>query len=238
MATESAAEKTGPGAPPPLRAVFLRLGVRALLLALALFVPAGTLNWSAGWIYFLLYCAWSFGNARLLHSRSPGLLARRVISFQVSSEPWDKAFIFISAPLFACMLLICGAEGPSCDWGAPGVASECAAFLGVAAAYALGTLALLSNPFAVGVVQVREGQSAADSGPYAVIRHPMYLAAICFSFCTPAALGSVSAFVPAVLLAAAIFCRTVLEDRFLTRQLPGYGAYAARVRYRLVPGVW
>ena len=87
----------------------------------------------------------------------------------------------------------------------------------------------------VGVV---EGQSVVSSGPYAVIRHPMYAAASLLFLATPLALGSFWAVIPAVALCAAIVIRLLDEERFLIVHLAGYDTYRRRVRFRLIPGVW
>ena len=76
------------------------------------------------------------------------------------------------------------------------------------------------------------------SGPYAVVRHPMYVGIILQNLGTPLILGSRWAYVPSGLVVALFVVRTALEDRTLQEELPGYREYARRVRYRLVPGVW
>jgi protein-S-isoprenylcysteine O-methyltransferase Ste14 len=76
------------------------------------------------------------------------------------------------------------------------------------------------------------------TGPYAVVRHPMYAGYVVWLLAVPLALGSLPALVPAAVLAAAILARTVLEDRTLHSELPGYPEFAAKVRWRLLPGVF
>ena len=77
-----------------------------------------------------------------------------------------------------------------------------------------------------------------DKGPYAYVRHPGYVGFVGFIVGTPLLLGSVWAFVPALLAVASLVVRTALEDRTLTNELAGFREYAARVKYRLVPGLW
>jgi protein-S-isoprenylcysteine O-methyltransferase Ste14 len=85
---------------------------------------------------------------------------------------------------------------------------------------------------------VAEGQSVIDTGPYAVVRHPMYTGAILMMLATPLALGSYLALVFAVALVAGIVARIFAEERFLVQGLAGYPEYRSRVRWRLLPGVW
>lgn len=220
---------------PPCRKVFFKAGARILLLSLLLFVPAPGLNWLAGWLYLLLYAAWSALNIALLSGRSPGLLALRETERPAPVETWDKFFVFFGGALLIGLLLVCSLEAvPSSGL----TLLSAAGFLCLCAAYGLFTWALVSNRFAIGVVALQEGQVAVDKGPYGAVRHPLYLAAIVFFGCTPAALGSTGGFLPAGLLAAAVAARTALEDRLLLRSLPGYREYAARVPYRLLPGFW
>jgi protein-S-isoprenylcysteine O-methyltransferase Ste14 len=209
--------------------------LRLLLLGGLLFIPAGGFYWLAGWIYTGLHAAWSVLNIILLGKKSPGLMRLREADRPAASEIWDKVFVSLGAGLTATLLLICAAEGPSSSWN-PFVPA--AAFLAIGAAYSLGLWALLSNSFAIGVAAIQEGQTPAEGGPYAVVRHPIYLASAVFFLATPAALGSYSGFIPGGLMAAAVAVRALLEDRLLMRSLPGYREYAVRTPYRLLPGIW
>lgn len=220
---------------PPYKRILLRAAVHVIFLGLLLFLPAPSIRWPAGWLYLGLYAAWSVLNIVLLARLSPGLLSLREGRRPAASEPWDKAFMFLSGFLLACLPLVCSVEAaPSAGF----TLLSSAAFLCLAAAYGLFSWALLSNRFAIGVVALQAGQVPAEKGPYASVRHPIYLAAIIIFTCTPAALGSTGGFVPAALLAVLILARTALEDRLLRRSLPGYQEYAGRVPYRLLPGVW
>ena len=103
----------------------------------------------------------------------------------------------------------------------------------VAAHAQTGQTGLYLNPIAI-----RAGNSYADSGPYAFLRHPGYVAASLMFVGIALSLGSLWALVPAVVSCLLLVVRTVLEDKTLRNELPGYEEYAQRVRYRLVPGVW
>jgi protein-S-isoprenylcysteine O-methyltransferase Ste14 len=100
--------------------------------------------------------------------------------------------------------------------------------------------AMASNRFFYGTLRVEpdRGHTVASTGPYRALRHPGYAGAILFQLATPLWLGSLWAIIPAALTAGAIVVRTALEDGALQDRLDGYGDYAARVRYRLVPGIW
>jgi protein-S-isoprenylcysteine O-methyltransferase Ste14 len=110
--------------------------------------------------------------------------------------------------------------------------------LGFVASYIIVFLVFRTNSFTSGVVEVTSGQRVVSSGPYAVVRHPMYSGALLFLLATPLALASWWALIPAVAACAAIVVRLLDEETFLAQHLDGYQAYRDRVRWRLVPGVW
>jgi protein-S-isoprenylcysteine O-methyltransferase Ste14 len=87
-------------------------------------------------------------------------------------------------------------------------------------------------------IQTERGHKVVDTGPYAIVRHPMYLSAVILFSGIALALGSFWAVIPAAVVALVLVVRTALEDRTLQNELDGYKAYASRVRYRLIPGVW
>lgn len=228
-------QKTASGLPPGK--IVFKIAAGMVMLAFMLFLPAGTLSWGLGWAYLLLFTAWAFSSVYLLGLRSPELLLRRFTQVAPASEPWDKVFAALFTPLIALVVVVSSIQSDnagegfyylSCFFG----------FAGVAFAFALLTLSMLNNDFAVPNVVLQAGQKPAEGGPYSVVRHPMYLASICLFCCTPAALGSFAGLLPAGILTVVVALRTYKEDRFLLKNLPGYAAYAARVRYRLIPGVW
>jgi protein-S-isoprenylcysteine O-methyltransferase Ste14 len=108
------------------------------------------------------------------------------------------------------------------------------------AAYALRIWAVVANQFFAGllVIQKDRGHHVVDTGPYALVRHPGNLSIVLIVLCGPLAVNSYLAFIPMGIAFLAMLKRTRLEDRFLHENLPGYGEYAERVRYRLIPGVW
>ena len=108
------------------------------------------------------------------------------------------------------------------------------------AAAILGIWAMLENEHFEQFVRIQDDRShrVIDTGPYRLVRHPGYLAAVVGSLVSPLMLGTASAFFPAGLVAVLFVWRTALEDRSLCRNLAGYAAYAKRTRWRLVPGLW
>ena len=106
--------------------------------------------------------------------------------------------------------------------------------------YMIGSWALVANRFFSTVVrmQAERGHTVVSSGPYAVVRHPGYsTAAICY-LAMSIILGAYWAIIPAMVTIVLLVIRTILEDRTLRAELPGYEAYTHRTRYRLIPGIW
>jgi protein-S-isoprenylcysteine O-methyltransferase Ste14 len=95
-----------------------------------------------------------------------------------------------------------------------------------------------ANTFTSAVVEVHRDQQVVSTGPYAVVRHPMYSGALVMMIGVPIALGSWWSLVPVAAMAAVIVVRLLDEEHLLANQLPGYGAYRRRVKHRLVPRVW
>jgi protein-S-isoprenylcysteine O-methyltransferase Ste14 len=108
------------------------------------------------------------------------------------------------------------------------------------AANAVIIWAELENPFFSSAIRIQSerGQSVISTGPYAFIRHPGYAAGAGFLVSSALALGSWLSMLPAIVFSVALIRRARMEDAFLKTNLPGYEDYAARVRYRLVPGLW
>jgi protein-S-isoprenylcysteine O-methyltransferase Ste14 len=209
------------------------------LLALVLFVPAGTWRWPAAWIFIGLYVAFAVPVGVWLLRTNPDLLARRFDWTKRAPKRWDRVMMAAYTPAYVALFVLAGLDF-RLGWSHVPAALRAVAFVPVGAFYVLLTLVLRQNAFLSRVVEIHPeaGHHVITTGPYSVVRHPMYAGYIVWLLAVPIALGSVPALVPAALLAAGIVVRTVLEDRTLHAELPGYPEYAAKVRWRLVPDVF
>jgi protein-S-isoprenylcysteine O-methyltransferase Ste14 len=187
------------------------------------------------WAVLAFYSAFSALGLRVL---SPDLIAERS-RLPSDAEAADLvlaglAFTF----LYPVSFVVCGLDARA---GTPAPAlAEGTAFLVFAAGYAFALWAAHTNAFfsAAVRIQTERGHHVIDRGPYAWVRHPGYAGPIASHLALPLALGSVRALLPAALGAALLTLRALHEERRLLRELPGYADYAARVRFRLVPGVF
>ena len=216
-----------------------KLFVVVALFVLVLLVPAGTWRWPAAWVFLALYLAFAVPVATWLFRTNPGLLTQRLDWTQRAPKRWDRLLMAGLIPVFVAVYALAGLDFRF-GWSTVPPAVSTVAFVLVGAFYVLLALVLRENAFLSRVVEVHPeaGHRVVSTGPYAVVRHPMYAGYIVWLVAVPIALGSMPALVPATLLGAAIFIRTVLEDRTLHADLPGYAEYAARVRWRLLPHVF
>jgi len=203
----------------------------------AAFAAAGTLRWGAGWIYAGATVAGLAAHRAYVSARNPGLPARRDRVGE-GTRGWDVAWVMAFWPLMVAVPVVAGAAAvrlvrPALPaWTALAGAALLAAGLGLSAA------AMAANPFFEGTARIQPDQRVVEAGPYGVVRHPGYAGLALWALSGPFLLRSAEALAPAALAAAWVAVRTALEDRMLRRGLAGYAAYAARVRWRLAPGIW
>lgn len=208
-----------------------------IALAVALFWAAGRVDWLAAWVYV---GAMLFGAVLITLSLDPELLAERS-AVGAGVKPWDLPLVMVMARLGPLALVLVAGLDARHGWTAPlPLALPVLALLLLAAGYALTGWAMRVNRFFSGVVRIQSerGHTVVMEGPYRYVRHPGYTGMILTLLVTPLLLGSLWAWIPAALTVGVTVARTALEDRALRAELPGYAAYAQRVRYRLLPGVW
>jgi protein-S-isoprenylcysteine O-methyltransferase Ste14 len=219
----------------------LRLTIRALarvpLLGL-LFLAAGRLDWTRGWILAGLILGSIALNFALMRWKNPALIRAR-LEKHGNVEPFDRTFFRLSVPLSLLFLIIAGLDERfqwsqlPAGWLWAGIALHVAGTIPIA-------LASLYNPFLELAVRLQQdrGQVPVQSGPYRYVRHPMYVGLLLMFVAWPLVLGAWWNAVPLGALAVAYIVRTALEDRMLREHLPGYRNYSQLTRYRLLPGVW
>ncbi len=209
-------------------AVFLALG-------LIFFVPAGTLDYWEAWVFItVLLVPFLFVLTYLLR-KDPSLLVRR-IRFN-EKESAQRRIIRASGFIFLAGFLIPGLDHRY-GWSDIPVEAVLAADVLVIVGYALVFLVFRENPFASRVVEVEQDQKVISTGPYALVRHPMYLGTSIMWLATPVALGSYWALPIFLILPIVLVYRIMNEEEVLLRELPGYREYTQKVRYRLIPGIW
>ncbi|TDN63495.1 isoprenylcysteine carboxylmethyltransferase family protein [Paraburkholderia sp. BL10I2N1] len=219
-----------------IQTVLWLAGIGALL-----FGAAGTVAWPAGWWYLLEMGALGIWMGLRLAKDDPALLEERLKPFiQREQGLWDKVFMALVAIVWCAWLVLMALDAARFRWSSVPLWLNVAGALAIFLCIWMTGFVFRANSFAAPVVKIQSerGHKVADTGPYAWVRHPMYSAAILFFIGLPLLLGSWWGLACAPLLVAGLGARAVMEERMLIAQLPGYADYAARVRYRLVPGIW
>ena len=224
---------------PAIRKRLVQVVFLVLLQAVILFASVWKWNWWNAWAYLGLYLAFLAVNAFVLLGKHKELVEERS-QIGEGAKGWDKIIGGISAFGGLLILILAGLDE---RFGWPGtirLAVQISAFVLMGLTYPLFTWAMVSNKYFSTIVRIQKerGHTVQTGGPYRFVRHPGYASLLCSYITIPIALGSLWACIPMALLVVNLFVRTSLEDRTLQNELEGYKEYAARVRYRLIPGVW
>lgn len=203
------------------------------------FFSAGRYDLSLAWAYFGANLVLGIISSVLIHRASPDLIGER---FKPGPGEQDKVFKIASGSLTVSMLVLAGLDVGRYHWTAPvAYPIQIAALVVVALSYVFISWAVITNRFFSSAVRLQPDrkQVVIDTGPYAYVRHPGYSGAIPYLAFAGLALGSwlstLATGIPFLLLTLR---RILIEDAMLHKGLPGYEEYAARVRYRLIPGIW
>jgi protein-S-isoprenylcysteine O-methyltransferase Ste14 len=208
------------------------------VLGILLLAPAWTLVYWQAWVYLSIFAASAALITAYLWKRDRKLLERRINAGPgAENEKSQKLIQVLASVVFIATMIV-----PSFDhrfsWSAVPLTVVVAGDVLVALGFLLVFLVFKENTFTAATIAVAPDQKVVSTGPYAVVRHPMYSGALVILLGTPIALGSwwgVLMFVP---MAFIILWRARAEERFLLENLPGYSEYCRIVRYRLVPFVW
>jgi protein-S-isoprenylcysteine O-methyltransferase Ste14 len=213
-----------------------RLGIAvALVLGAVFFGTAGTLAYWQAWVYMVSLLVPLIFVARSLLRKSPGLLDRRL---QVRErEPAQKAIVSVGTTFLLAAFVLPGLDR-RWGWSSVPAWAVIAADLVMLLGYGLIVRVFRENPFASRTVEVTQDQQVISSGPYAIVRHPMYVGVLLFYLASPLALGSWWALLPASLIVPMLIMRILNEEKVLERDLAGYSEYMQTTRYRLLPGIW
>lgn len=206
----------------------------------ALFGGAGRFDWTRGWIYAGTYLLGMTVAAMVVRRTNPTLFEARAKWRHHDTKRFDKIFLAVFLPLSFIQPAVAGLDAVRFCWSSIPFAAVYPGIGLLAAAMVLLTWAMAVNRYAETSVRIQtdRGHTVIASGPYRLVRHPMYVGAILLYAATPLLLGSMWALALSAVIVFLFIARTALEDRTLHRELPGYAEYAAHTRYRLLPGIW
>lgn len=218
-----------------IQMAYARILMAVVGLGIMFFWPAGTLAYWQAWVYMAVLFIPMFFLIHYLAKNDPGLLERRMKAREKESK--QKGFVILASILILIAFILPGLDVRFGWSNVPALVSLAAAAI-VGISYYLFILVLKANSFAARTVETEEQQTVATSGPYAVVRHPMYLAISLLYVFSPLALGSWWAMIPTVFLPLVLVGRIKNEEEVLMRELKGYSEYVQKTRYRLFPGIW
>jgi protein-S-isoprenylcysteine O-methyltransferase Ste14 len=217
---------------------FLGLAIYFLITAAVLFGTAGTLDYWQAWLYLALYFAASIAITLYLIKKDPALLARRMRGGPFAEKEPAQRIIMALASLGFIALMVVPALDRRFGWShVPPVvvlAGDLIMLLGWLGIY----FVFRENSFASSTIEAAADQRVISTGPYAVVRHPMYAAALVMLLGISPALGSWWGLCVMLAILPALIWRLSDEERFLMQNLGGYREYRQRVRYRLAPFIW
>ena len=221
--------------------LLVQLAALIVVFAAILFGAAGTWRWPSGWAFLVLFVAVSLALSLWLAVTDPALLAERMRSpVQKDQKPWDRVFLLLLVVVYVAWLAVMALDARRFSWSHAPLWIQVVGALLIVASYLGIAWVFQTNSFAAPVIKIQaeRKQTVISTGPYAIVRHPMYAFAIWQFVGMPLMLGSWwgLAFVPPILAAVAV--RTRGEEKMLRAELEGYDAYARRVRWRYAPGVW
>ena len=214
------------------------LTVLMAVMGLLLFLPAGTVHYWQAWVYLSIFSGASVLTTLYLMREDPALLERRMSGGPTAEKRPVQRFIMLCTSIGFIALLVVPAFDHRFRWSAVPLGGVLAGELLVAIGFYLIYRVYRENTFTSATIEVTENQTVISTGPYAIVRHPMYASASLYLLGTPLALGSWWGFVPIAAMLPFLIWRLFDEERFLARNLPGYAEYQRQVRRRLVPFVW
>lgn len=207
-------------------------------MALLLFVAAGSARYWQAWVYFAVFFGASLLTTIDLMKRDPALLERRLSGGPFAEKRSSQRIVMVIASLSFLLLLVIPALGYRFGWSQVPTPFVILGDLLVAIGFYLVFRVYRENTFTSATVEIAANQKVITTGPYAIVRHPMYSSSLLYVIGTPLALGSVWGLLAVLGFLPALIWRLKDEEQMLASELPGYREYQRAVPHRLLPGVW
>jgi protein-S-isoprenylcysteine O-methyltransferase Ste14 len=217
---------------------WISLVVLEVVLAIVLFASAGTTRYWQGWAFLLMLFVMAAGITVDLMRRDRGLLERRMKGGPAAEPRPVQRFLMLGTSVGFLGLIVIPALDFRYQWSVVPLAAVVTGDVLVIVGFLLIARVFRENTFTSATVSIAEGQRVISSGPYAIVRHPMYAGALIYLVGTPLALGSYWGLLALLFMLPFLVWRVRDEEHLLVRELPGYADYCREVRYRLVPFVW
>jgi protein-S-isoprenylcysteine O-methyltransferase Ste14 len=216
----------------------LSLGALVFAMGLLLFPLAGTTQYWNAWLYLAIFMGASLAISLYLLRNDPALLQRRMRGGPTAEKERTQKIIMLFASIGFIALLVVPALDFRFGWSPAPLPVVITGDLLVATGFYFTFLVYKENTFTSATIEVAEDQKVISTGPYALVRHPMYASALLYLVGTPLALGSFWGLFALVFMLPFLLWRLLDEERFLAKNLPGYSEYQKQVHHHLVPYVW
>jgi len=216
-------------------AVIARFSLFVIVIFLLLFIPAGSIWYWQAWVYCGILVIPMAGICAYFLKKNPALLERRLRIKE--KEKSQRLFTKLSLIIPIILWILPGLDHRF-KWSFVPFAVVIIADVAVLYGYMLCFFTLKENEYASRIIEVEKGQKVVSTGPYALVRHPLYLAGIMMCLSSPLALGSWLSFLAIIPSSALLVFRILNEEKLLEKELSGYGEYMRKVKYRLIPFVW
>ncbi len=209
-----------------------------IIMALLFFIPAGTFNYWQAWVYLIIFGTSSLLITLFLMKKDMELLKRRINAGAAAENERSQKIIQAFAQMIFIGIMIIPGFDHRFAWSDVPVNLVIAGDVFVILGFFIVFLVFKENSFTSAIIEIAEDQKVISTGPYKFVRHPMYSGALLLLIFTPLALGSFWSFPFVILMIIIIIYRLLDEEKFLSKNLPGYEAYCQKTRFRLVPRVW
>ncbi len=217
---------------------WLRLVFLAIAMGLLLFLPAGTVHYWQAWVFLAVFFGASLLTTLYLMRKAPGLLKRRLRGGPTAEKERTQKIIMFFATIGFIALLVVPALDHRFRWSSVPLYLVIAGDILTALGLYIVFLVYKKNMFASATIEVARDQKVISTGPYAIVRHPMYAGSFLYLLGMPLALGSYWGLLALAAMLPILIWRLFDEERFLSKNLPGYTEYCAKIRWRLLPGVF
>ena len=216
----------------------LSLVVLTAVMGLLLLIPAGTIHYWQAWVYLFIFMGASLLTTLYLMKKDPALLNRRMRGGPTAEKRRTQKLIMLFTSICFIALLVVPALDHRFRWSAMPLSCVIGGDVLVAMGFYFIFLVYKENTFTSATIEVAADQKVISTGPYAIVRHPMYASALLYLVGTPLALGSFWGLLALSGMIPFLIWRLYDEESFLAGNLPGYTEYQKTVRHRLIPFIW
>jgi len=218
--------------------MWLRLIFVFIIMGLLLFIPAGTIRYWQAWGYLAVYSGSTVLIILYLMKKDVALLNRRLRGGPTAEKEIKQKIIMLFVSIGFISLLVVSALDHRFMWSSVPLYMLIAGYILTAIGWYIVFFVCKENSFASATIEIADNQKVISTGPYAIVRHPMYAGSLFYLIGMPLSLSSYWGLLVCAGMMPFLIWRLFDEERFLAKNLPGYTEYCAKVRWRMIPGIF